>query len=245
MPRINEFGQPIGDALPDWKPCPPPQPVTLTGRTCRLDPLNVIEHADDLFAAFSLDDGRLWTYMHEDPFTSADEFRKYVEEAVKSSDEYYAIVDLNTDKSVGMIALKRADPINGVIEAGKALFSPLLKQSMLSTEAQYLLMAYAFDQLGYRRYEWCCESRNEPARKAVTRLGFTLDGVFRNICVEKGRTCDAAWFSVLDDRWPVLKTALQAWLAPENFDENGRQIRKLEDIRSVIDRKINGIPSSL
>lgn len=245
MPNINEFGQPVGNALPDWKPIVTPQPVTLTGRTCRLEPLNVGKHSDDLYAALSLDDGRLWTYMHEDPFTCADELRKHIETRVNSKNQHFAIIDSNTHKAVGMIALKSADPINGVVEGGGAMFSPLLKQSIPSTEAHYLLMNYAFEQLGYRRYEWCCESHNETARKAVTRIGLTLEGVFRNSYVEKGRSCNAAWFSVTDDEWPTIKTALLAWLSPRNFDLQGRQIRKLEDIRKSIAQKINGIRSSL
>lgn len=245
MPSINEFGQPVGDALPDWKPCAPPQPVTLTGHTCSLEPLNVDKHSDDLFAALSLDDGRLWTYMHEEPFSCIDELRTNIETRVSSADQHFAIIDSNTRKAVGILALKRADPINGVVEGGAAMFSPLLQRSVPSSEAHYLLMNYAFEQLGYRRYEWCCESHNEPARKAVTRIGFTLEGVFRNICVEKGRSCNAAWFSVIDDEWPTIKAAFVSWLSPKNFDRQGRQIRKLEDIRKTIGRKINGIPSSL
>lgn len=245
MPRINEFGQPIGEALPNWKPCASPQPVTLTGRTCQLEPLNVAKHTSDLYSSLSLDDGRAWTYMHEEPFACIDGLLKNIEMRVNSKDQHFAIIDVKISKAVGMIGLKRADPMNGVVEGGAAMFSPLLKQSIPSTEAHYLLMAYAFDKLGYRRYEWCCEAHNEPARKAVIRIGFTLEGVFRNVCVEKGRSCDAAWFSVIADEWPIIKTALHAWLVPENFDQQGRQIRKLEEVRKSTNRKINGISSSL
>lgn len=244
MSLNNEFGQPVGDAVPDWKPRSPPRPVILTGRTCRLEPLNIFKHAYDLFASFNHDDS-LWTYMPFGPFENAKEFQQFLETQLKGSDQYYVIIDPRTDKPVGMIALKRADLTNGVIEAGRAVFSPLLKQSILSTEAHYLLMSYVFDQLGYRRYEWTANKLNEPARKAVTRVGFIQEAIFRNFWVVRGHNVDKAWFSIIDDEWPILKKAFQTWLAPENFDKQGRQLRKLEDIRESIKRNINGIPSSL
>ncbi|KAG4074660.1 hypothetical protein HA402_004531 [Bradysia odoriphaga] len=245
MPEINEYGQPVGDAVPDWKPRPSPAPVTLNGRSCRLEPLNTNKHADDLYAAFSHDDGRLWTYMAEGPFPNIEEFRKFIETEVCNDFQDFAVVDLATVKPVGMIALKQPDPQNGVVEGGRAVFSPLLQQSILSTEAQFLLASYVFDHLGYRRYKWRCGSHNAAARKAVERIGFKLDGVFCKAKVQKGRSFDEAWFSITDDRWPAIKSALQTWLSLDNFDAQGRQIRKLEDIRRSIDRKINGIPSLL
>ncbi|KAG4074665.1 hypothetical protein HA402_004536 [Bradysia odoriphaga] len=178
MPETNEYGQPVGDIVPDWKPRPPPAPVTLNGRSCRLEPLNTNKHADDLYAAFSHDDGRLWTYMPEGPFPNIEEFREFIEAEVGNDFQDFAVVDLATVKPVGMIALKRPDPQNGVVEGGRAVFSPLLQQSILSSEAQFLLASYVFDHLGYRRYKWCCGSHNVAARKAVERIGFKLDGVF-------------------------------------------------------------------
>lgn len=244
MQRINEFSQPIGIALPNWKPRSLPQPVTLTGRTCRLEPLNTGEHANDLFAAYRHDDS-LWTYMSFGPFQNVGELGKFIEMGMKGPDEYFAIIDLSTSMAVGMIALKRADPMNGVVEGGRAVFSPLLKQSILSTETHYLLMAYVFDQLGYRRYEWSTDNLNKPALKSVTRIGFTLEGVFRSIQVEKGRNQDLAWFSIIDYEWPIIKKTFESWLAPDNFDQQGRQIRKIEDIRKSVARKVSGIPCSL
>lgn len=234
IPRINEVSQTLGDALPNWKPRQLPQAVTLIGRTCRLEPLNVAKHADDLFAAFSYDDGRLWTHTMFGPFANPEEFREFVKCGIEGPDEYYAIIDIGVDEPVGMIALKQSDPMNGVTECGRAAFSPLLQQSILSTEANFLLMAYVFDQLGYRRYGASCDSSNAAVRKALRRLGFSLDGVFHKSLVVKGRNFDVAWYSITDDEWPTLKAASQAWLAPDNFDKQDRQIRKLEDIRKHI-----------
>jgi RimJ/RimL family protein N-acetyltransferase len=118
-----------------------------------------------------------------------------------------------------------------VIEVGFVTFSPLLKRTPISTEAQFLLMAYAFDELGYRRYEWKCDSLNGPSRAAAERLGFTFEGIFRQVVVYRGRNRDTAWFSILDKEWPALKQAFVAWLSPENFDEQGQQHASLSELR--------------
>jgi RimJ/RimL family protein N-acetyltransferase len=95
----------------------------------------------------------------------------------------------------------------------------------------YLMLAHAFDDLGYRRFEWKCDSLNEPSRKAAARLGFIYEGRFRNAMVYHGRNRDTDWFSITDDEWPAVKSALAAWLAPDNFDESGTQKRSLADCR--------------
>jgi hypothetical protein len=78
-----------------------------------------------------------------------------------------------------------------------------------------------------RRYEWRCNALNEASRKAARRLGFQFEGVFRQSGITKGRNRDTAWFSILDREWPVIKIALESWLARENFDSNGNQIKTL------------------
>jgi RimJ/RimL family protein N-acetyltransferase len=124
----------------------------------------------------------------------------------------------------------RIDPANGVIEVGTIKYAPALQRTAAATEAMFLLMRYVFDDLGYRRYEWKCDSLNEPSRAAALRLGFTFEGIFRQAVVYKGRNRDTAWFSIIDKEWPALKQAYEAWLAPENFDPDGRQRRRLSDL---------------
>lgn len=233
MPRTNEYGQPIGDAVPKWTTRSRPGDVTLTGRTCKLEPLDPVKHTNDLFEAYLLaPDGRDWTYLAEERFTDLDEFRKYIERISKGLDpKFYTVIDLATGKAIGILSYLRIDPINGSIEVGWITFSPLLKQTIQSTETQYLLMVYAFDELGYRRYEWKCDSLNEPSSKAAQRLGFKFEGIFRNAGVTKGRNKDLTWFSITDYEWPTVKVALQKWLQPDNFDSHGKQIRTLAEIR--------------
>lgn len=229
----NEYGQPIGAPMPGWAPRPLPSAETLEGRYCRLERLNVERHADDLFAAYrTAPDARDWTYLPNGPFDNASDFWRYVEAAAASIDpRHYAVIDKKTGKAVGTLSLMRIEPKHGVIEVGAVVFSPLLKRTPISTEAQFLLMSYAFDELGYRRYEWKCDSLNAPSRAAAERLGFKFEGIFRQAWVYKGRSRDTAWFSIIDKEWPVLKQAFCAWLAAENFDEQGRQRVSLSDLR--------------
>lgn len=232
----NEFDQPIGYSIEDWVPREIPGNVILKGNFCTLEPLSVNRHADDLYAAYATaPDSRDWTYLPNGPFTNELEYRHYIEAAAKSSDpKHFAVVSNHSSKAVGILALMRVEPLHGVIEVGHVAFSPLLKQQTAATEAQFLLMAYVFDALKYRRYEWKCDSLNAPSRKAAERLGFSFEGIFRQALVYKGRSRDTAWHSIIDKEWPVLKQAFQSWLSKSNFDENQSQIQSLISIRQSL-----------
>ncbi|MFJ4804756.1 GNAT family N-acetyltransferase [Streptomyces murinus] len=233
--RLNEYGQPVGDPVPDWTVRPAPARVAVEGRLCRVEPLDADRHADDLYAAYSLaEDGADWTYMSVGPFGTPADYRAYVTRVTQVDDPLpYAVVDLRTGKAVGTLSLMRQDPSNGVVEVGSVAFSPLLKGTPVSTEAQFLLMSYVFDELGYRRYEWKCDSLNAPSRKAALRLGFTFEGIFRRAVVYKGRSRDTAWYSIVDSEWPYVGKALREWLSPGNFDTEGRQKRSLSAVRAA------------
>lgn len=227
--RNNQFGQPIGAAVPGWSERPRPQRSTLPGRYCRLEPVETDLHAADLFAAYmEAPDDRDWTYLFsERPHTPA-LFREYLTKLAMSEDPlHYAIVDEGTAKPVGTAALMRIEPIHGVIEVGAITFSPRLKRTRAATEAMYLLMRHVFDQLGYRRYEWKCDSLNAASRAAAGRYGFTFEGIFRRAIVYKGRSRDTAWFSIVAEEWPRIRAAFETWLEPGNFDDAGQQRRRL------------------
>ncbi|MGZ2747393.1 GNAT family N-acetyltransferase [Burkholderia stagnalis] len=230
---LNAHHQPIGQSLPDWSARPRPQRVTLDGRHCRLEPLDAERHAADLYAAYAqAADGSDWTYLAHGPYADEASYRDYARGAAASSDPlHFAVIDLASSRAVGTLALMRIDPVNGVIEVGSVTFSPRLKRTPVSTEAQYLLMKHVFDTLGYRRYEWKCDSLNVPSRKAADRLGFSYEGTFRQALVYKGRNRDTAWYAIVDGDWPALAAAFDAWLSPANFDAQGAQRTSLGAIR--------------
>jgi len=233
--RTNEYQQPIGEPLADWTARERPARARIEGARCRIEPVDVERHAADLFDAYSrAANGGDWTYMAVGPFADLASYRTYLAGAAASTDPlHYAVVDRASGKAVGTLALMRIDPANGVIEVGNVTFSPLLKRTALSTEAQYLLMRYAFDELGYRRYEWKCDSLNAPSRQTALRLGFQFEGIFRQAVVYKGRNRDTAWFAIVDKDWPGVKRAFETWLDAGNFDAEGHQRESLARLRDA------------
>lgn len=224
----NQRDQPVGFPLPGWQPPAFPTPAVLIGRFCCVEPLDVARHAEALFTANALDaDGRMWTYLPYGPFDSFASYHSWLEKMSQGTDPlFYTIIDLSIGKPVGLAAYLRITPASGTIEVGHLNYSPLLQQKPAATEAMYLLMAQAF-ALGYRRYEWKCDSLNAPSRAAALRLGFKFEGIFRQATVVKGRNRDTAWYSIIDSEWLTLKATLERWLHPDNFDANGIQRTRL------------------
>jgi RimJ/RimL family protein N-acetyltransferase len=217
-----QTGQPVGLPVERTSPAPRPGPVTLKGRYGRLEKLKP-DHTADLWSAFAGHD-QVWTYIPTDgPFATAAEFVPCIARRAAADDPYaYAIVDAS-DRAVGYVTLMRIEPEMRVIEVGHVLYSPALQRTPLGTETQYLLARYVFEMLGYRRYEWKCDALNAPSRRAALRYGFVYEGTFRQHIIAKGRNRDNAWFSMLDSEWPARKRNFERWLAPENFDREGRQ----------------------
>lgn len=229
--RRNPFGQQIGAPVPDWTPRPKPPTTPMAGRLCRVEPLDAARHIDDMHAAFSeAADGRDWTYLSVD-YIEREAYRAWLTKLGAAGDPMpHVIVDQATGKATGTASFMRIDPVNGVIEVGHILLAPRLQRTTAATEAMFLMMRRVFDELGYRRYEWKCDSRNAPSRAAALRLGFRFEGIFRQAVVYKGRNRDTAWFSIIDSEWPALKRAYERWLDPANFDKAGQQRLRLSDL---------------
>lgn len=234
-PRINDLGQPIGEPLPDWaaRPLPPRNPMV--GRYGQVEPLEAARHAAELFAANAADrEGRNWTYLPIGPFAEESAYRAWLETAAGGSDPFFhAILDGESGRAVGVASYLRLQPEVGVIEVGHINFAPALQRSRLASEAMYLMMRRAFEELGYRRYEWKCDALNAPSCRAAERLGFLYEGTFRQATVYKQRNRDTAWFAIIDRDWPAVKAGFEAWLDPANFDAEGRQRRSLADCRAA------------
>lgn len=206
----------------------------MVGRYCRLEPINTGRHEQALFSAYQrAPDGRDWTYLFADRPDTPQAFHTYLARLEASEDPlHFAVIDTSSQRAVGTAALMRIEPTHGVIEVGSITFSPLLKQTCAATESMFLMMRRAFDELGYRRYEWKCDSLNAPSRAAALRYGFTFEGIFRQAIVYKGRSRDTAWYSITDAEWPRVRAAFEAWLDPTNFNADGQQKRRLSDLRS-------------
>ena len=236
----NELGQPIGFPLPQWKAPPRPLRMPLTGRYCRVEPLDPARHTADLLAANARDaDGAGWTYLSAGPLTTPEAYREWMHQSCMGEDPLYcAIVSLPEEKAVGVASYMRIDPKAGAIEVGGIKYSPLLQRTRAATEAMYLMMQHVFE-LGYRRYEWKCDTLNAPSRAAAQRYGFSYEGIFRQATVYKNRSRDTAWFSIIDSEWPAIDAAFTRWLAPENFDTAGKQRLSLSQLTAPLLKRID------
>lgn len=217
-----------------WAGARPPRREVLRGELVWLEPLDAARHSGDLFAAAQGPgaDPHLWRFMSYGPFADEEELRAWAAEREDSLDPLFlAVVDEETGRAQGVVSFLRIEPAHGVIEIGHIWFGAHLQRTPAATEAIFLLARHAFDDLGHRRFEWKCDAANERSRRAAERFGFTFEGVFRQHQVVKGRNRDTAWFSLLDREWPAAHAAFAAWLSPENFDEEGRQRRTLEELR--------------
>lgn len=235
MTRLNHLGQPIGEALPGWTPPPVPARAPLAGRWATLEPLDPERHGDDLWDAALLDpEGRTWTWLGDGPFAGREEFDAVLARNAASADPmFFAVRSAATGRAEGWCSLMRITPASGSIEVGWIWWGPRLQRSPAATEAIFLLMQEAF-RLGYRRFEWKCDTLNAASRAAAARFGFSYEGVFRQATVYKGRSRDTAWYAIIDAEWPALKAAYSQWLDPANFDAAGAQKARLADLTAPI-----------
>ncbi len=225
--------------LLNWSGRTPVSKKTLEGRFVRLEPLDKDVHGRGLFEAVTMDDAdNRFQYLPEIKPGSYDEFVPWLDKAQTSPDPlYFAVIDLASGKVTGRQTFLRTDAKNGVTEIGHIFWSALIARKPSTTEAFYLFARYVFDDLQYRRFEWKCNDANEASKRAALRYGMSAEGVHRQALVVKGKNRDTAWFSMIDSEWPLCKAAFEAWLAPDNFDDAGNQIERLEEIRARLARQ--------
>ncbi len=231
MTRLNEFGQPIGPPLPEWKEAEVPPENTMVGLHTSLSPLNCEHHGEDLFESFACDQaGKNWTYLPYGPFKDRAEFKSWLEATSLAGDpRLYVVIARGQSQAVGLLAWMNIQRDVGSVEIAHVHFSPLLQRRPAATEAVYLLIKEAFNR-GYRRCEWKCDSLNAASKTAAERFGFQFEGRFRNARVYKGRSRDTDWYSIIDSEWPRLNKRFQDWLSPENFDAKGQQRKRLREL---------------
>ncbi len=217
-----------------------PGPVTLTGRFVTLEPYDRDTHLAGLWEALGGAGAinELLKYFPSEDYHQPEDLDRWLQ-SVRPSGYVTLIARENASgKIVGMASYMRPDPKNGVVEVGSVAHGVAMMRSPMATELHYLMARHVFDDLGYRRYEWKCHNENEASKTTARRYGFTFEGVFRQHVISRGHNRDTAWFSMIDSEWPVLKAAFEVWLAPENFDGEGRQKRRLEEIRAEITKEM-------
>jgi RimJ/RimL family protein N-acetyltransferase len=229
---VSDLEPPLGDPV-DWAPVSPPSGEPLRGAHVLLRPLDPGADAEPLYTVSHLPDGdpAIWTYLPDGPYESSEALRRSLDWARDAEGfVFYAIEPLASGRAQGLASYLRIEPDLGTIEIGHIWFAPELQRTTAATEAIFLLARHAFDDLGYRRLEWKCNSLNAPSRRAAQRFGFRFEGVFRNHQVVKGRNRDTAWFAITDGDWPAVRAAFESWLAADNFDAEGVQRRPLGEL---------------
>ena len=227
-----ECGLPIGPALTSAEPAQRPQRTVLEGRYCTLEPLDLERHAEALYAAANIPEAAArFRYLGDPAPRSVDDVKAWIERVADADDPlFFAVIDKRTGRAEGRQSLMRITPEHRCIEIGNIYWGPAIAGGRAATEANYLFASYAFDTLGYRRYEWKCDALNAPSRRAALRFGFTYEGHFRRAVITRGRTRDTSWFSIIDEEWPALKAVYERWLAPDNFDADGHQLTRLSEL---------------
>ncbi len=215
-------------SLHDWAGAVRPTRSIFDGRYCRLEPLDAWRHTHALYeAATASGMEERFRYLFERAPGNLDEFKRWAEKSSAGDDPlFFAVTDKSTGRAEGRQSFMRIDPGNGVIEIGGIMWGPAIARTRVATEALFLFVDHAFSR-GYRRVEWKCDNLNSPSKRAAQRFGFQFEGLFRQHRVVKGENRDSAWFAIIDRDWARLKAGYQAWMAPENFDESGRQRSKL------------------
>lgn len=232
MAKVNQFNQIIGKPIENWVPREEPAKENMYGNYCTLEPLDIYRHSADLFKTFKFNNqGETWTYLPFGPFKTYEEFKRWLSEKSVSKDYiFFAVIDKNSNVPNGIASYHDIDLMHGTAEVGSIHYSKMLQKTRAATEAMYLMMYQIFEKLGYRRYQWRCNSLNQSSRNAAERLGFKFEGIFRQTNVFKNLNRDTAWYSIIDSEWPSLKVKFQRWLDSNNFDANGNQKRKLQEI---------------
>lgn len=210
----------------------------MEGRYVRMEPLDTQKHGDGLYEISTGKGAKLhMKYTAQDVPNTRQEFQQWLEEIENTRERLqqpllFVVIDKATGKVCGRISFAQFDTNHGTLEVSHAMFAPFIIKTPAVTEVIYLLARHAFDELGYRRAEMNSHKDNIASRTTAHRLGFTLEGIRRQIYWRKGGNCDMACYSMLDSEWPAVKVAMEGWLHPANFDENGNQKRRLEDFRS-------------
>ena len=219
---------------------PHPKGLTFFGKSVRLEPLDIEKHSEDLHNANIIDVNEFnWRYLPYGPFENLEKYQKWLRSVIKNDDPtFLAIIRLSDDKAVGVASFLRINRSDGSIEVGHINYSPLLQKTKEGTEAMYLMMKWTFEN-GYRRYEWKCNALNLKSRYAAQRLGFSYEGVFRQMSISKGKNRNTAWFASIDKEWPRIKAAFETYLSDANFSENNQPKISLTSLTKPILFKID------
>ena len=235
----------FGEIIESFSIPPHPKGISIEGKLVDLKPLIASEFAEELFISNAIDkEGINWAYLPYGPFESQANYAKWIKSFEEGDDPiFFAIISKKLKKAIGIASFLRINPTKGLIEVGHINYSPLLQKTTEATEAMFLMMKWVFDN-GYRRYEWKCNALNLKSRRAAQRLGFSYEGVFRQMTINKGRNRDTAWFAIIDKEWVEIERCFDQFLSESNFDNNGKSKVSLTSLTESLLYKVDNMDCS-
>ena len=234
-----------GEVVSGFKVPPHPKGISIDGKLVSIKPLIANEFAEELFMANALDkEGINWEYLPYGPFENLSDYIDWIQSFEEHNDPvFFAIISKKLKKAIGIASYLRINPNDGLIEVGHINYSPLLQRTTEGTEAMFLMMQWAFDN-GYRRYEWKCNALNLRSRNSAQRLGFSYEGVFRQMAIVKGQNRDTAWFAIIDKDWEKVEDCFKKFLSSSNFDKEGRPRVSLSALTKPLLYKLDNLDCS-
>jgi len=235
----------FGEIVESFSIPPHPKGISIEGKLVDLKPLIASEFAEELFISNAIDkEGINWSYLPYGPFDSQVDYAKWIKSFEEGDDPiFFAVISKKLKKAIGIASFLRINPAQGLIEVGHINYSPLLQKTTEATEAMFLMMKWVFDN-GYRRYEWKCNALNLKSRRAAQRLGFSYEGVFRQMTISKGRNRDTAWFAIIDKEWAEIEKCFDQFLSESNFDNNGKSKVSLTSLTESLLYKVDNMDCS-
>ena len=235
----------FGEIVESFSIPPHPKGISIEGKLVDLKPLIASEFAEELFISNAIDkEGINWAYLPYGPFDSQVDYAKWIKSFEEGDDPiFFAVISKKLKKAIGIASFLRINPTKGLIEVGHINYSPLLQKTTEATEAMFLMMKWVFDN-GYRRYEWKCNALNLKSRRAAQRLGFSYEGVFRQMTISKGRNRDTAWFAIIDKEWAEIEKCFDQFLSESNFDNNGKSKVSLTSLTESLLYKVDNMDCS-
>ncbi|MEM6487876.1 MAG: GNAT family protein [Pseudomonadota bacterium] len=212
---------PVAD--PEARPWPARAP--LEARFARLEPLDLAQHGDDLWAAAQIDDPARWRYLPYGPYDRRVDFDAHLARCAQGRDPMFFAIRTKGGPATGVASYLEIAPEHGIIEVGHIWLGPGLARTRTATDALALMFDHAIDTLGYRRMQWKCDAMNAASRAAARRLGFLYEGTLFAHRIVKGRNRDTAYYSILAEEWPAIKALIDRWL--EEADDDGRPTHAL------------------
>ena len=235
----------FGEIVESFSIPPHPKGISIEGKLVDLKPLIASEFSEELFISNAIDkEGINWAYLPYGPFESQADYAKWIKSFEEGDDPiFFAVISKKLKKAIGIASFLRINPNKGLIEVGHINYSPLLQKTTEATEAMFLMMKWVFDN-GYRRYEWKCNALNLKSRRAAQRLGFSYEGVFRQMTISKGRNRDTAWFAIIDKEWAEIERCFDQFLSESNFDNNGKSKVSLTSLTELLLYKVDNMDCS-